>query len=67
MHEYGPGGLLHSINLSFIALFLFREGINKLYTVSFMWYSVISTLTTVFVGLVISALTGKTNFLSQSH
>ena len=34
------------------------SGFNKFYSISYMWFVVIGTLTTVFIGLVVSILTG---------
>ncbi|KAH3818977.1 hypothetical protein DPMN_120707 [Dreissena polymorpha] len=36
-----------------------RSGINRLYTVSYMWYSAIAVLTCVVIGLLVSIVTGE--------
>ncbi|KAL4220203.1 Sodium-coupled monocarboxylate transporter 1 [Mactra antiquata] len=37
------------------------DGINRLYTVSYIWYSGIGVVTVVFVGMIVSLITGKTD------
>ncbi len=39
-------------------MYAFREGIMKLYAVSYLWMSLIGTVTTVVVGLLVSLITG---------
>ena len=45
--------------LSLFSFYCFRGGIDKLYSVSFLYFPVIGTLTTVCVGVVISLATGN--------
>ena len=39
----------------------FREGINRLYLVSYLWYPAIGAATTVVIALIVSSIKGDNN------
>ena len=42
-------------------LWHFREGINRLYLVSYLWYPAIGAATTVVIALIVSSIKGDNN------
>lgn len=47
-------------------IFQIRSGIVELYTLSYLWYTALGMMTTIFVGLIVSFLTGRPTYVSMN-